>query len=242
MKEKVLNIIKLSALLAFAVFLYAFSSSRNANRKLQAVAMHFDNSTNLLVGRKEMLKEINHFVEAKKTKKGAITNRVLKNIETKLNTNKLIDEASVFLSLDDTLFVAIKQKQPIARIIGSASYYLDKEGKKIPLSSNYTMRVPLVYGSFNEAELLKIKTLITIINQDKLLKKQLVSIIKKRKDNYEMTARLGNQRIIIGSLTELPLKLKKLSLFYADAWNKKRLKQYKTINLKYHNQIICKKV
>lgn len=242
MKKKVLNSIKMIALLVFVVFLYAFSSSRNANRKLQAVAMRFENSTNLLTARKEMLKEINHFVEAKKTKKGAITNSVLKNIETRLATNKLIDNASVYLSLDDTLFVAIKQKEPIARIVSTSSYYLDTKGKKIPLSKNYTVRVPLVYGSFSADELLKIKELLDNINQDKLLKKQIVTIIKNGRNEYEMTTRLGNQRVIFGKLTKMPEKLKKLSLFYGDAWKKKRLKQFKTINLKYHHQIICKKI
>jgi cell division protein FtsQ len=242
MKKRILNSIKMIAILVFAVFLYAFSSSRSANRKIQAVQMNFDTSTNLLVSRPDVLKEINHFIEAKKTKIGAIDNKVIARIEHKLLENKLLEEATAFVTLDDTLRIIVKQKKPIARIVGSSNYYLDINGKKMPLSKNYTQRVPLVYGSFTADELMALKHLITSINANEFLKKQLVAIYKKKNNSYEFEGRLGNQRVIFGTLEHKEKKLKKLELFYKDSWSKKRLNNYKTINLKYHNQIVCTKI
>lgn len=241
MKKKVLNITKFMAMLIIAIVLYAFSSTRSAHRKLAAVQMNFENSTNLLISRSVVLKEINHFVKAKETPKKSIDNAVLLHLENKLLENKLIKEATVFLSLDDTLHIVISQKLPIARVIGTKNYYIDSAGVKMPLSHNYTERVPLVYGNFSEKELKELKILLDEIAANTLLQKQLVAIYKKG-NQYEFDGRLGNQRVIFGALNNIKKKLKKLEIFYKYAWSKKRINKYKKINLKYHNQVICTKI
>ena len=242
MKQRLLNSVKLAALIIFAGFLYAFSAKRNAVKKLDAIQMNFENSTNLLVSRSDVLQIINHYIKPKETKLVAIDNNVLARIESKLKQNKLIEDTSVYLSLTDTLFISVLQKKPIARIVGTKSYYLDDNAKPIPLSKNYTVRVPLVYGQFNADELLQIKGLIMRINTDELLKKQITAILKKDKNEYVFKGRLGDQTVQFGTLTNVVSKLKKLHIFYMDAWSKKRINKYKTINLKYHNQIVCTKI
>ena len=81
-----------------------------------------------------------------------------------LSTTLIINEfsgtknAEVFFYNSGELFIEIKQRTPIARVLhenGYLSYYIDKEGKVMALSNNYVARVP-VFNGHSEAVFLKI--------------------------------------------------------------------------------------
>ena len=59
--------------------------------------------------------------------------------------------------------------------------------------------------------------------------------------DVEITPRLGNQVILMGSLDDYPDKLDKLLGFYKHAMIYEGWERYSFINLKYKNQIICRK-
>ena len=70
----------------------------------------------------------------------------LNGLESALNANPMIKEAQVFMSVDGLITAEIEQKKPIARVSTNASYYIDETGSFMPLSTNYTARVPLATG------------------------------------------------------------------------------------------------
>ena len=51
----------------------------------------------------------------------------------------------------------------------------------------------------------------------------------------------GDYKIDFGNLTEMDVKFKKLKAFYNKAFEDKTIQNYKAINLKYHNQVVCTK-
>jgi fructosamine-3-kinase len=54
------------------------------------------------------------------------------------------------VSVDGVLKAVVEQKTPVARVFANeGSFYIDYEGNKMPLSANYTARVPLVSGEIN---------------------------------------------------------------------------------------------
>jgi len=53
-----------------------------------------------------------------------------------------------------------------------------------------------------------------------------------------MTVRSGDYRIDFGNLIEIDKKIKKLKAFYGKAFLDSTIQKYKTINIKYHNQVV----
>ena len=140
------------------------------------------------------------------------------------------------------LKTVVKQRKPIARIISeSNSYYIDRQGVKVPLSDNYSARVLLVSGIKNEEDVKEILPLIKIILKDNFLQKEVVGIEKSDDDEYQFSVRSGNYKIDFGKLTEIDVKFKKLKAFYNKTFRDKTIDNYKIINLKYHNQVVCTK-
>ena len=57
----------------------------------------------------------------------------------------------------------------------------------------------------------------------------------------ELVPRVGNHRIMLGTLEGFEEKLAHLKLFYEQAIPKMGWEKYSMINLKYKNQIVCTK-
>ncbi|WP_231874629.1 cell division protein FtsQ/DivIB [Polaribacter atrinae] len=166
----------------------------------------------------------------------------LYSLEKTVSENPYVENAAVFLTISGTLKSIIKQRTPVARIVDKKdSYYVDKQGVKIPLSSNYSARVMLVSGVKQEEEVKEILPLISFILQDNFLQKEVVGIEKFADDEYQFSVRSGNYKIDFGKLSEIDVKFKKLKAFYNKTFEDKTIEEYKTINLKYHNQVVCAK-
>jgi cell division protein FtsQ len=163
----------------------------------------------------------------------------LYKLEELVLENPYVEKASLFFTIDGTLGSFIKQRQPIARILTSnLSYYIDSEGVKVPVSENYSARVPLVSGLNDDSNLLELLVLLNKIDEDNFLKKEVTSIHKKDNKEYLMTVRSGDYRIDFGNLIEIDKKIKKLKAFYGKAFLDSTIQKYKTINIKYHNQVV----
>ena len=73
-------------------------------------------------------------------------------IEEGLRHIGCVASANVYHTMDGTLHVKVKQREPIVRVINAdgSSYYIDREGWTMPLSENYTARVLVVTGALFE--------------------------------------------------------------------------------------------
>ena len=151
-------------------------------------------------------------------------------------------ESSVFLDLNGTIKTIVKQRAPIARVLhDDTSYYIDKQGVKIPLSPVHSARVLLISGVDKSEDLKEIVALVTTILDDDFLKKEIVEIHKLDNDEYQFSVRSGNYKIVFGQLINIDIKFKKLKAFYNKVYLDKTIHAYKTINVKFHNQVVCTK-
>ncbi|HBS12327.1 MAG TPA: hypothetical protein DEO36_07270 [Flavobacteriaceae bacterium] len=154
----------------------------------------------------------------------------------------MIEKAEVFMNVNGELGAVIIQKTPIARVNqGSTAYYIDRNGRKMPLSSSFSARVPIVEGIQKGIISDEVFKLVTVIYNDEFLKKQIVGVEQISTKEFVLKTRIGNQTVELGSLNELDQKIKKLKVFYQKAINGKILENYKTINLEYANQVVCSK-
>ena len=76
-------------------------------------------------------------------------------------------DVDLYLDRAAELGARIEQRNPIARVASSPDYYLDEDGKKMPLSSVYTARVPLVTGR-SQSDLTGVTQLLLEIEEDDL--------------------------------------------------------------------------
>ncbi|MFZ6051001.1 cell division protein FtsQ/DivIB [Halocola ammonii] len=173
-----------------------------------------------------------------------------------------VKEVNVVKSVDGRLTVEVFQRTPIARLLNKdgSSFYLDNEGRAMPLSKKYTARVPVLYGNIMESaanisvreiqkdEIKASKYLmddlfdvVKALEADPFWKAQIESIYVNSDREIELLPRVGNHRIIFGDSQNIDKKLKKLMAFYKETVHAVDLNKYKTINLKYRDQVVCQK-
>ncbi|SDG41094.1 cell division protein FtsQ [Pedobacter terrae] len=194
-----------------------------------------------------------------KEDQGVLLDRNIENIniheiEKKLQSNPYIGFAKVYVEMDGVLHIEVKQRQPVLRILSEngQDFYIDNDGRKMPVSSNFTANVLVATGHITEVFGSRVDTLHTqlardlyktaqYIKQDTLWDSQIEQIVVDQKNDIELIPRVGNQRIILGNADSLEKKMKNLLLFYKKAMPQVGWDTYITINIKYTNQIVCER-
>ncbi|WP_405609359.1 cell division protein FtsQ/DivIB [Polaribacter sp. Asnod1-A03] len=238
--KKVSKYILFLLLIGSLSFLYSFSSRRNYNKKVKEIVVEFKEGDNNFLTHDMVNKLLIQNDSTVKNQAKSIIN--LHDLEKKVSKNPFVKNAAVFLTINGVLKSTIKQRTPIARIINNNdSYYIDKDGVSFPLSDNFSARVMLVGGVKNEIETNEILPLLSTVSKDKFLKEEVVGIERKNNGEYQFSVRSGDYKIDFGKLTETDVKIKKLKAFYNTVFEDKTIKDYKRINVKYHNQVVCTK-
>lgn len=175
----------------------------------------------------------------------------LRSLEKAILRSPYVENASVYADVDGILKIEITQRKPLVRIINrqNAHFYMDENGYKIPLSSNYTPKVLVATGYIPEpfgpgadtvqSELAKdILRLASFIEGNEFWKAQIGQVYVNEEKEMELIPRVGDHRILIGDAGGLEEKMSKLLIFYRKAMPRVGWDTYKTINVKYANQII----
>ena len=135
--------IRLVLMFGAILFMFSFTAKRNNLRKLTKTKIVFvgDNAPFINQAAVNKLLIENHS-NVKSMSKHDID---LNKLEKTLNAHAMIEKSELFLSIDGAMTAIVKQKTPVARILDKVeSYYIDYKGSNMPLSQNYTARVPLV--------------------------------------------------------------------------------------------------
>lgn len=102
--------------------------------------------------------------------------------------------------------------------------------------------VPVASGSieksFARADLYRFAL---FLQKDDFWNDQIEQIYVRSAQDIEIIPRIGDHRIILGSLDNYENKLNRLRLFYEQVIPKMGWEKYRVINLKYKNQIVCTK-
>jgi cell division protein FtsQ len=172
-------------------------------------------------------------------------------LENSLKANPFIEYAKVYGDMDGTLVIEISQRQPIARMLNrfDQDFYIDMHGLKLPLSPNFTARVLAINGYIEEPFGGRVDSLhtqiardvfktVSYIHNDALWDAQIAQVYVNADQEIELIPRVGNQRILLGNADSLDVKFKNLLGFYKQALPKVGWAAYKTINIKYTNQVI----
>jgi len=181
---------------------------------------------------------------------------IIKNadiIEKNILANPFVKEIKLYQDLSNKLIVDLVQYQPIARLVfeNKKDFYIDLHGNIFPTSTKFSERVLLIHTDDNINYDLKninstdygkkIFTMINYIINDTFLSKIISEIDINYDKNIIIYPQVSKQKIIFGYPEQIDVKFDKLMLFYKKVLPAKGWNTYKTVNLKFKNQIICDK-
>ena len=232
--------IRLVLMFVLVIFLFSFTSKRSDQRKLTKCKITFveDNAPFI---KQEVVNKllIEKYEEVTSIEKEDLD---LNMLEKRLNAHKMIEKSDVFLSIDGILKAVVKQKTPIARIFeNGSSFYIDYKGNKMPLSTNFTARVPLVSGRINKNNNEDLAALFRLIYDDSFLKKNIIGIQIMPQGNLLMHNRNFDYQIDFGTLINVEQKFKNYKAFFQKAVLDSSLYKYKKIDLRFSEQVVCTK-
>ena len=225
-------------MIALVIFLYSFTSYRNEHRKIVKTEVVFVGQNKLFL-KEEMVNKL--LIEKKQDLK--TINKVdldLKKLEASINKQEMIQKADVFVSVDGILKAVVEQKTPVGRVFDeSGSFYIDYEGNRMPLSDNYTARVPLVSGEINVVKKEKLSEVLKMIEKDEFLKKNIIGVQVLPNGSLIMENRNYDFQIDFGRTINIEKKFRNYKAFFQKAVSDSTLTKYKTINLKFTKQVVC---
>ena len=232
------DVFKLLIVLAMAGLLYGFSTQRNGVRKLTDVQVEFTDENSPFI----TLSTVNKLLIQNNDTLTSITKEtlVLKEMETRLLQNPMVSDAQVFVTVDGTLGAIIKQRNPIGRVAGSPNYYVDEEGKTMPLSSVFAARVPLITGSSKD-NFTELTSLLLKLGEDKFMRQSVVGLHRYRDGTVELRMRKQDYKVFFGKVNNIDKKIQNYKAFYKKAKRDKTLTAYELVNLQFGNQVVATK-
>lgn len=174
-------------------------------------------------------------------------------LERVIENNPYVENAELFVDANGTIQINIRQRTPILRVINNqgVGYYLDEHASKMPLSSKFTARVPVATGNIlagaensnknDSVTQQKLYVLATFLSSDTFLTSLIEQVVVNNQKEFELIPRIGNHTILLGDVSELQEKFSKLEIFYRDGLNHVGWNGYSQVNLKYKNEVYCKK-
>ena len=233
---KYFNFIKVIFVLLFIISLYAFSSFQSNLKSVSNVNIDFIGEKNLYISKSsidKLLIQNNDYIEC--LEKDIID---LNELEERISSHEMIQNAEVYLTVKGGIRVDIEQRKPLARVISNPSYYIDENGKKMPLSIEHSARVLLVHGQVDQNNLEIIFEMVNTIQNDSFLKLYITDIFIDSENKISMSLRDCDFKVLVGDLNQLKQKIINLKAFYQIAKKENTLKKYKKVNLKFDKQVI----
>jgi len=176
----------------------------------------------------------------------------LTQLEQLIEKTEWVKNAEFFIHNQLVLEVKIEQRIPIARVFTSsgASFYIDKEGSRLPLKQLTVLNLPVFTGfptdqpklSKPDSVLLKdVLFFAKTIQKDSFFMAQLAQVNIEANGTFEMVPTLGNHLVLLGSVDQLEDKLNRLFTFYKKVWLGSGVNSYQYIDCRFNHQVVALK-
>ena len=219
------------------IFLTAFSLVKNGERKIDFNSINYLDSNFKFISEESVNKLLKQSdsISLKLIKRDLN----LKSLERIINENAFIDSAEVSLRLDGQIGVEIVEKEPVFRVL-NGNYYVDLNGNKMPLSKNYSQRVPLIMSKVDSAELEDLGLLGTYFKKDNFLNDHIIGL-EIINDEYIFHINNFSYLIKMKDLNGYKNKFNNYKIFHKAVLNDSILEKISSINLNFKNQVIVQK-
>lgn len=181
----------------------------------------------------------------------------LARIEDILKSNSSVRNCEAWISHDGTLHVEISQRTPCVMFKkGEVRFYADKEGYIFPLHGK-TVAVPVVEGNLPLSEggafrgyaiteeervwIAGVLDMLDYVKSERKWRGKVTEFHAESNGDISLKTNIGEERIIIGYPESFEQQFKKIEKYYGWIVPAKGEGYYKSVNLKYNKQIICRK-
>ena len=174
----------------------------------------------------------------------------LKKMETAVKKNIWVRDAQLFFDNNGVLHVNVDERWPVARVftLGGNSFYLDSTGKRLPLKSNMTVKLP-VFSSFPsdrerwtgaDSSLARdVVHLSIFLLGHPFWMAQIGQTDITANGSFEMMPVIGKHLIVFGDGSEYEQKFHRLMLFYQQVSAKTGMDKYSSINVSFNGQVVA---
>jgi cell division protein FtsQ len=258
--KRIMHISFIVILIAGTIFLLAFTDMEHNKRSYKSFRAAIINPSETAM---ITLDEINDLVTEKfgKIEGSPVTGIDLHDLEKTVLANPYISKCEVYQTMDGNLEMKVVVREPLVRIINEndIQFYLDYNGYAMPLSPSHPSHVLVANGCVKEyyfspdqterplssfpdsSALQQVYPVAWYISQDEFLKSFIDQIFINENHEMELVPKIGSQAILFGNADDAKEKLENLKTFYQKVMNQMDWNIYKTINLKYKNQVVCSK-
>lgn len=247
------RILSLLVLAGFIFLLVAASKKQSARQYHEGliVSINYDDG-NYFIAEDEIKGRVNAWL-GRPVSGFAINELNITELEQILMENPYLRQSEVFIDANSRLHILVDQRKPILRVINKdgVSYYIHESGGKMPVSNKFTPRVPVAtghildngkyVGSIEDEQLMTLAKLAAFIHNDRFMQALVDQVVVHEDGQFELIPKIDNHSIMWGSAQDLEQKKQKLQLFYKDGIKKAGWKSYQQVDLRFKDQIVCKK-
>jgi len=174
----------------------------------------------------------------------------INRLETKLSTFSTLDNVEIFrkvdskgLSFKGKLVISVDERTPVVRFKSSTDdYYMDQKGIRVPVSSKFVERILLAEGTIpNEIIKNDLLKMADFVNKDEFWRAQIEQVFVQANGELLLVPQVGDYLIEFGTPDDYELKFRNLRAVYQQGFKNMGWNRYKTISVKYRNQVVCTK-
>ena len=173
----------------------------------------------------------------------------MRSIEEFLMTNPYVRKADVFLGASGKLVLNLHQRSPLMRVVDNSGrhWYIDSDTVRMPVSTHFTARVPLVNGDFPVTTNVKqwpvdeLFSIAKLLHEDEFLGSLIDQVYRESGEKIWLVPRLGPSRILLGNTDHLEDKADRIQRFYKKALPSTGWDTYTFIDLRFAGQVVAKK-
>ena len=176
-----------------------------------------------------------------------------------LEDNPWIEAGNSYIDLDGTLCINLTEYRPVMRVFDEKgrSIYLTEDGVGIPTNKLYTPHVLIASGHFTlrndstsfalndsiaeDRALLETLHLYKAIDGNNFMKSCIGQVYRNKKGSFDIVVKGVEPQVIVGDTCHIADKLRRAEIFIKQKAGSNELKNMKSINLKYKNQVVCTK-
>lgn len=181
----------------------------------------------------------------------------LVRIEEIIDGRSAVLKSQAYVTTDGILHVEVTQRKPVVRFQKSGGgFYADAQGYIFPLQKSYASHVQVIDGNIplaadsgykgaiedpEEMEWFeRMMDIVNYIENSRTWKDKIVQISVDGKKDVILIPREGRERFIFGQPVEIEEKFRKMEKYYTHIVPAKGSGHYKTVDVKYKGQIVCK--
>ena len=120
-------------------------------------------------------------------------------------------------------------------------FYIDRDGAMMPAQFGTAIQLPLVTGFVKTRHIQPLHDFALFLKGDDFWSAEITQIYIRENGDAELIPRIGDHTILIGSFDDTQQKLDNVRTFYDKVLTRKGWNFYKTINVKFHGQVVGEK-